>query len=96
MQPIVEIINQLNSLESRIGNTEENGRSFNRIRQSLSEMGFSYISPLNEEYRDTRTDVDATIIGEGTSNLFITKVIKPIISQNSKIIQRGIVIVESK
>ncbi|MCW3083134.1 MAG: hypothetical protein JWP12_500 [Bacteroidetes bacterium] len=96
MQPIIEIINQLNTLESKLSASDENARSFNRIKQALSEMGYSYSSPVNEDYKDTRTDVDATIIGESTKNLVITKVIKPIIIQDSKIVQRAIVIVESK
>ena len=96
MKPIIEIINQLNTLETKFNISDESDRSFNRIKQALSEMGFSYSSPVNEEYKDTRTDIDATIIGENTKNLVITKVIKPIIVQNSKIVQRAIVIVESK
>ncbi len=96
MQPIIEIINQLNLLESKLTASDENARSFNRIKQALSEMGYSYSSPVNEDYKDTRTDVDATIIGESTKNLMITKVIKPMILQDAKIVQRAIVIVESK
>ena len=96
MQPIIDIINQLNSLESKLAASDENARSFNRIKQALSEMGYSYSSPVNEDYKDTRTDVDATIIGENTKNLVITKVIKPMILQDAKIVQRAIVIVESK
>jgi len=96
MKTIIEIINQLTTIESKIAGSEDVQRSFNRIKQALSEMGYSYSFPINEEYKDTRTDIDASIVGESTSNLVITKVIKPIIIQDSKIIQRGVVIVESK
>jgi hypothetical protein len=96
MQAIIEIINQLSVLETKTERSPETERSFNRIRQALSEMGFSYSSPVNEMYKDTRTDIEATIIGEAKENLTITKVIKPIVIQHSKIVQRGIVIVESK
>lgn len=96
MKPIIEIINQLNLLESKVNKTGETERSFNRMRQALSELGFSYSSPLNEEYKDTRTDVEATIVGLNSDKLVITNVIKPIIVQDSKIIQRAVVIVESK
>jgi hypothetical protein len=96
MQPIIEIINQLNVLESKFNTNEESSRSFNRIKMALSEMGFTYSSPLNESYKDTRTDIDATIIGDSKNNLVVTKVIKPIIIQDLKIIQRAVVIVESK
>jgi hypothetical protein len=96
MKAILEIINQLTILENKVNRSEETDRSFNRIKQALSEMGYSYSSPIHEEYKDTRTDIDATIVGESTKKLVITKVIKPIIVQDSKIVQRAIVIVESK
>ena len=96
MQPIIDIINQLNTLEEKYNTSDESARCFNRIKHSLSEMGFSYSSPVNEVYKDTRTDIEATIIGESTNNLIISKVIKPLILHDSKIVQRAIVIVESK
>ena len=50
------------------------------------------------------TDLDATIAGTGTENLVVVEVIKPIIraivkdgaDESSKIVQKGIVIVESR
>lgn len=96
MKPIVEIINQLTLLEDKVGQTEEHARSFNRIKQALSEMGYTYNNPLNEVYKETRTDLEATIVGDNTSNLVVTKVIKPIIVKDAQIIQRAVVIVESK
>ncbi len=95
MKPIIEIINQLTTLESKVNKSEETERSFNRIKHALSEMGYSYSSPIHEEYKDTRTDIEATIVGKTTNKLVITKVIKPIIVQDSKIVQRAVVIVES-
>jgi hypothetical protein len=96
MKSIIEIINQVAALENRLNASDETDRSFNRIKHALSEMGYSYSFPLNEEYKETRTDIEATITGGNGSKLVITKVIKPIIIQDSKIIQRAIVIVESK
>lgn len=96
MKPIIDIINQVSVLEDKIGNTEEYERCFNRIKQSLLELGYNYSWPLNESYRDTCTDIDATIIGETNGHLTITKVIKPIITKDSQILQRGVVVVEAK
>ena len=96
MKQIIDIINQLSVLEDKIGRTEDHERCFNRIKQSLLEIGYNYSSPLNEPYRDTRTDIDATIIGESNGSLIITKVIKPIISKDAQILQRGVVVVEAK
>ncbi|MES2133774.1 MAG: hypothetical protein V4506_15595 [Bacteroidota bacterium] len=96
MKPIIEIINQLTILEEKTGQSDEYARSFNRIKQALSEMGYSYSFPINEMYKDTRTDLEATIVGDGAGNLVITKVIKPIIVKDAQIIQQAVVIVESK
>lgn len=96
MKPIIEIINQLTILEEKTGQSDEYSRSFNRIKQALSEMGYSYSFPINEPYKDTRTDLEATIVGDGAGNLVITKVIKPIIVKDAQIIQQAVVIVESK
>ncbi|MCZ8286243.1 MAG: hypothetical protein O9353_12385, partial [Bacteroidia bacterium] len=96
MKPIIDIINQLCTLEEKTGSSEDYARPFSRIKQSFEEMGYSYHSPVNEAYMDTRTDLEATIIGENTRNLVITKVIKPLILKDARIIQRAVVIVESR
>lgn len=96
MKPLIEIINQLAVLEDKTLNNEELTRPFNRIKLALEEMGYTYSSPVNEPYKETRTDLEATITGDSTSNLTITKVIKPIIIKDGQMIQRAVVIVESK
>lgn len=96
MKPLIEIINQLAVLEDKTLNNEELTRPFNRIKLALEEMGYTYSSPVNEPYKETRTDLEATITGDSTTNLTITKVIKPIIIKDGQIIQRAVVIVESK
>lgn len=96
MKPLFEVINQLTSLESKLGGQEELQRHFSRCKQSFEEMGITYYSPLREKYSETRTDVEASIVGESTRDLVITKVIKPVIVQQGMIVQQGIVIVEGK
>lgn len=96
MKPLIEIINQLAVLEDKTINSEELTRPFNRIKLALEEMGYTYSSPVNEPYKETRTDLEATITGDSTVNLTITKVIKPIIIKDGQMIQRAVVIVESK
>jgi hypothetical protein len=96
MKPIIEIINQLCVLEEKAGGSEDYMRPFSRIRQALEEMGYSYSTPLNEPYKDTRTDLEATIVGDSTRDLVISKVIKPLILKDAQIIQRAVVIVESR
>ena len=57
-------------------------------------------NPKGQEYNETRTDVEANIIGNSVENLIIVDVIKPIIrvkqNKTSQIIQKGIVIVQDR
>jgi hypothetical protein len=99
MKQIIEIVNQLHLLETKIekeGHTASYGRHLQRMKQAISDMGFSYHSPNGEKYIETRTDVEATLIGEPTDNMVITQVIKPIVMQANQIVQAGIVVVEGK
>jgi hypothetical protein len=67
-------------------------------------IGLAYEDPMGQSFKETRTDLEASISGSGTENLVVVEVIKPIIravvrdSQGtfSKVIQQGIVIVESQ
>jgi len=102
--PMIRIVNQLFELEQKIltnpGITSAL-RHFDRIRENLSEMGITVHNPLGEPFSETRTDCDASIAGDLAGELVITEGIKPIIyqsgdSQRKAIIQRGIVIVQSK
>ena len=64
----------------------------------------SYEDPMGQPFKETRTDLDATISGSGTENLVVVEVIKPIIRillrkesvELKKVVQKGIVIVESQ
>ena len=67
---------------------------------------------MGQPFKETRTDLEATISGSGTDNLVVVEVIKPIIrslirdnsgemsakdtAQFSQVIQKGIVIVETQ
>ena len=67
-------------------------------------LGLTYEDPMGQAFKETRTDLEATIAGSSTENLVVVEVIKPIIratfkggeAGSSKIVQRGIVIVESR
>lgn len=94
------------------------GRNIGKMKDALAEeglptldahgdqcrLGLAYENPMGQDFRETRTDLDATIAGAGTENLVVVEVIKPIIrvtmkdgvNEPSKIIQKGIVIVESR
>jgi len=114
-QAYLDFMNQIFEIEKKVNNiTEENSisRNINKIKGLLedeffkgsSTLGLSYHNPLGEDYSDTRTDCEATIAGEGTENLEIIEVIKPIIYYSytdydkvmKVIVQPAVVIVKSK
>ncbi len=99
----IKIINQLYEIERKASQKAEMHsiqRNIDRIKNMYEETGLFIHDPLGESYNETRTDCEAEIGGDAVQNLFISNVIKPIIYQkagNSKnIIQRAVVIVESK
>ena len=103
MKPLVNIVNQIFEIETKLTHHDTLGpveRNIERIKNHLEEMGLSYHSPINEKYTLDRTDCEASIAGDTTeNNMYISKVIKPVIYQKSdgrdEIVQRAIVIVES-
>lgn len=100
---MLSLINQVFEMEGKLsGRTEiDLGRHFDRIRNHLAELGYSFHSPLGEPYKDSRTDCEATIVGELKDPMIISKVIKPIVYQKSEsnlktIVQKAIVLAEHK
>ncbi|MDF1695153.1 MAG: hypothetical protein P1U56_04950 [Saprospiraceae bacterium] len=107
MQPtqsiLCNIINQLHAIENKINELPENhklDRRFNRIKQQFQELDLHVHNPIDEPYDETRIDCEASVAGDKTDNLHIVEVIKPIVflreGNTNQIIQRGVVIVESK
>ena len=64
----------------------------------------TYEDPMGQPFKETRTDLEATTAGSCTENLVVVEVFKPIIraifrdgtGEFSKIVQKGIVTVESR
>ena len=75
-------------------------RNITKMKESLEEHGITYENPDGEPFNETRTDLEASISGTGTNDLYVVDVIKPIIRANSSgmsvVIQKGIVVVESR
>ena len=108
------ILNQLYELEQKLkehGDPANLGRNVDKMKDILAEgggpncddagIGLIYEDPMGQPFKETRTDVEATISGSGTENLVVAEVIKPIIKAVLgdglfRIVQRGIVIVESR
>jgi hypothetical protein len=103
-------MNQLYEIEQKLkhhGDPHGLQRHVGKMKDAfdaLDTFGLVYEDPMGQAFNETRTDVEATISGAGTENLIIVEVIKPIIravhrggpGELSKIVQKGIVVVESK
>lgn len=95
------------------------GRNLAKMKDALAEEGLpgqdygggqiritlAYEDPMGQPYKETRTDVEATVSGDSKENLVVVEVIKPIIRATTwksgereicKIVQQGIVIVASR
>lgn len=100
---IFVLANNLFEIEKKIALNGDPGnfsRNIAKMKDALEENGVTYENPEGEPFNETRTDLDASISGTGTENLFVVDVIKPIIragvSGISTVIQKGIVVVESR
>lgn len=102
------ILNQIFEIESKVNKLNESN-SINRNIRKLKNfyendfhenISFVIENPIDQKYDETRIDLEANIIGDKVNNLFIIDVIKPIIrikeGNANYIIQKGIVIVQSK
>ena len=104
---LLTALNQLYELEQKIkkhGDAANMQRNVTRMKDAFeelsSEYGLFYEDPMGQPFKETRTDVDATISGTSTENLVVVEVIKPVIRVGkrsySHVVQKGIVVVESK
>jgi len=99
----LRIINQIFELEKKLAAKSDSPsllRHIERVKEAFAEMGMVIINPEGEAYSETRTDCTASISGTELKNLVITSVIKPIVYEQKngarQLIQKGVVVVESK
>lgn len=102
-QPICGVINQLFDIEKKAAENEFSSkikRNLRRMKTHLEEMGYYIHNPMGEKYDLTRLDCEASITGTKTTDLVVIEVIKPIVHYRrhgeNQIVQRGVVLVESK
>lgn len=104
---ILVALNQLYEMEQKLKKTGDAAnlqRNVGKMKDAFEEFGLTYEDPMGQPFKETRTDLEATISGGGTENLVVVEVIKPIIravlregaGEFSKVIQKGIVVVESR
>lgn len=100
---ILTILNQLYELEKKVAKMEDAvglQRNINKMKDAFEDLRFFYEDPMGQKFKETRTDLEATIAGEGTEDLVVVDVHKPIIRNGQRalsvVVQRGIVVVESQ
>jgi hypothetical protein len=102
---VLTLLNQLFEIEKKLTACESSDpanclRNVVKIKDALEAQGLFYEDPKGQHFKETRTDLEATISGTGTDNLIVVEVIKPVIREGtrdlSRVSQKGIVIVESK
>jgi hypothetical protein len=102
---LLTVMNNLYEIEGKLTTRGDPGnavRNVERIREAIAASDFKlfYEDPFGKPFKETRTDLEASISGTTTENLVVTEVIKPIIRyggpERSKVVQKGIVVVESR
>ncbi|MBV5309823.1 MAG: hypothetical protein JZU59_10575 [Chromatium okenii] len=100
---VLALLNNIYDLECKIhthGDLCNASRNLTKMKDALAGEGLFYEDPMGQCFKETRTDLDASISGIGTENLVVIEVIKPIIRHGtpefSRVVQKGIVLVKSK
>jgi hypothetical protein len=93
---LLRIINQVFDIEKKSAQNTAVLRPVERIKNTFDDMGYRIHNPIGEKYNEMRTDCEASIVGSKLDNLVVIDVIKPIVHHAGMIIQKGVVIVESK
>ncbi len=105
---ILTVLNSVYEVEQKLalhGDPGNASRNIDRIKETIRNEGLLYEDPMGQPFKETRTDLEATISGESTEDLFVAEVIKPIIRVSilrdgqetfTRVIQKGIVVVQAK
>jgi hypothetical protein len=99
---VLQVLNNVCEIERKLakhGDPANARRNLERIKEAFEEQKVFFEDPMGQEFNETRTDLEASIAGSGSEALRVVEVIKPIIRvgdrQYSKVVQKGIVVVES-
>lgn len=107
LKPLLSALCQLYELDRKVHKRiefESLGRNVEKMKAAFEELGYRIEDPDGQGYNETRVDLEASIAGRSTEDLVVTEVIKPIIryvmrdstGEYTKVIQRGVVVVESR
>jgi hypothetical protein len=99
---IVKVLNNLFEIERKLTLHGDHGsisRNVEKIKDAIRDTGYFYEDPTGQAFRETRTDLEATISGDRIENLYVSEVMKPIIRcglhELSMVVQKGIVVVQA-
>ncbi len=102
------ILNQIFEIENKLSKLDIShtiNRNINKLKSFYEDsfddnISFIIENPKGQDYNETRTDIEANIVGDSIENLIVIDVIKPIIRVKqggiNQIVQKGIVIVQDK
>lgn len=104
---LLSALSQLYDLEQKMLKREDLApmhRNIGKMKDAFEELGYRIEDPQGQSYNETRVDLEASIAGSSTDDLVVTEVIKPIIryvmrdsgGEYTKVIQRGVVVVETR
>jgi hypothetical protein len=97
----LNVLNQVFELQQKIAASSESvncERNFSRLFNLFEEEGFIIQNPMGETYTESRTDCEASIVGEPAVKMKIQKVLKPAVYRKEdgrlQLVQKAVVIVE--
>jgi hypothetical protein len=100
---VLSILNNAFEIERKLAKHGDPGnalRNIEKLKAALAEADFFFEDPMDQPFRETRTDLEASISGTGTDDLVVVEVIKPIVRfgnrDSSRVVQKGIVVVQSR
>lgn len=99
----LSLLYNLYEIEQKLAKSGDPGnvlRNVGKMKDVIEELGLFYEDPMGQSFKETRIDLDASISGQGTEDLEVVQVIKPIIRGGprdlSRVVKAGIVVVESR
>lgn len=100
---MLQVLNNVCDIERKLAAADDPmnvRRNIERIKEAFESAQFFYEDPMGQDFNETRSDLEVSISGSGTEDLKVVEVIKPVIRVGqrklSRVVQKGIVVVESR
>jgi hypothetical protein len=100
---VLQTLNNVYDMERKLGlhgDPANLRRNIERIKEAFELEKVFYDDPMGQPFNETRTDLEASITGTGADDLIVVEVIKPVVRVGerafSRVVQKGIVVVQSK